>query len=489
MLGRSRSRKKKIMGCTVLNLLRHRMEWSAFVRVLAVGAVAVGVVVPLAEAKAAGQVARYDRSHTYGDFDGDGLLDRALGYPRANDDRGTVVVVYGSGEVAEFNRDSYGIVGTADVDDFFGDSISAGDFDNDGYDDLVVGVPGDDVWYGTVEDYAGSIHVIYGTQAGLGQVGDQLIDRSSSGIEGNPVYNDRFGAAVAVGDFNCDNYEDVAIGVPWDDAESGRYNDGSINVIYGTSNGLTSVDDFFHQGTANVSGNSESADEFGSALAVGNFNGTTCDDLAVGAAGENNDGGYVVFFYGAISWSTNFTYSYNSGLTQNTGGTWDTLESYDVFGAQMWAFDDNGDAYDDLMVSVPGETCDDGREGGYHLFRGHSAGFVTGGDVNGYDYLTCMDWHDVVIEDVIDEYRRCVDFAEPGCGEALTSNFQALNRGVDAEYTAACEVGFEVALDACEHWFEDPVNCDVGLCIASALELSAISHGCQREGDVLTHAY
>ena len=155
-----------------------------------------------------------------------------------------------------------------------------------------------------------SIHVIYGTQAGLGQVGDQLIDRSSSGIEGNPVYNDRFGAAVAVGDFNCDNYEDVAIGVPWDDAESGRYNDGSINVIYGTSNGLTSVDDFFHQGTANVSGNSESADQFGSALAVGNFNGTTCDDLAVGAAGENNDGGYVVFFYGAISWSTNFTYSY-----------------------------------------------------------------------------------------------------------------------------------------------------------------------------------
>ena len=100
-----------------------------------------------------------------------------------------------------------------------------------------------------------------------------------------------------------------------------------------------------------------------------------------------------------------------------------------------------------------------------------------------------MDWDDVVVQDAIDEYRRCVDFAEPGCGEALTSDFQALDRWNDVEYATACEVGFELALDACEHWVTDPVNCDVDLCIASALELSAISHGCEREGDVLTHAY
>ncbi len=467
-------------------LLRH----GARSRVAAVMVAVAAAAVPLGNAGAAGQVAEYGRSHTYGDFDGDGALDRAFGYPEANDGRGSVVVVYGSGEVVEFNRESYGILDPAEVDDYFGDSLSAGDIDNDGYDELVVGVPGDDVWYGTVRVDAGSIHVIYGSSAGLDHVGDQIIDRYSSGVDGDPAAHDRFGEAVAVGDFNCDGHGDVAIGVPWDDAQSGRTNDGSINVLYGTSSGLSSAQDFYHQGSANVSGSPESHDEFGSSLAVGNFNGTTCDDLAVGVVGENNDGGYVVFFYGAISWSTNFSFSYNSGLSQNTTDTHDSLESHDAFGAQMWAFDDNGDAYDDLMVAAPGETCDDGREGGYHLFRGHAAGVVTDLALNNtYDYLVCMDWHDVAIDDVTEEYRRCVDFAEPGCGESLTADFQALDRGTDAEYTAACEVGFELALDACEHWVTDPVNCDVDLCIASALELSAISHGCQREGDVLTHGY
>ena len=316
-------------------------------------AAVLAVAAPLGDAGAAGQVARYDRSHTYGDFDGDGLMDRAFGYPGANDDRGTVVVVYGNGEVVEFNRDSYGIMGTADADDFFGDSVSAGDLDNDGYDDLVVGVPGDDIWYGNVQDYAGSIHVIYGTSGGLRHVGDQVMDRYSSGIDGNPVYNDRFGEAVAVGDFNCDNYEDVAIGVPWDDAQSGRTNDGSINVIYGTSSGLSSADDFFHQGTPNVSGAPETNDEFGSSLAVGNFNGTTCDDLAVGVVGENNDGGYVVFFYGSSSLFSNFSFANQTGLSQNTSGTVDDpLESHDAFGAQMWAFNDNNDAYDLSLIHI-----------------------------------------------------------------------------------------------------------------------------------------
>lgn len=474
------------MKRTLSNLL----WWHAVRRRAATAVVAIAsAVAPLGNAGAAGQVAEYGRSQTYGDFDGDGALDRAFGYPRANDDRGTVVVVYGDGEVAEFNRGTPYIFDTAEVDDYFGDSLSAGDIDNDGYDDLVVGVPGDDVWYGAARVDAGSIHVIYGSSTGLTGVGDQVIDRDSSGIDGSPVANDRFGEAVAVADFNCDGREDVAVGVPWDDAQSGRTNDGSINVIYGTSSGLSSVQDFYHQGSPSVSGSPETNDEFGSSLAVGNFNGTTCDDLAVGVVGENTDGGYVVFFYGAIHWATNFSFANQTGLSQNTMYAEDGLESHDAFGAQMWAFDDNGDAYDDLMVAVPGETCTNGRDGGYHLFRGDSAGFVTGGDLNGYDYLVCMDWDDIVIQDIMDEYRRCVDFAEPGCGEALTADFQSLSRGTDAEYTAACEVGFELALDACEHWVTDPVNCDVDLCIASALELSAISHGCQREGDVLTHAY
>ena len=253
--------------------------------------------------RAAGQVYRGDRSHTYGDFDGDGLVDRAFGYPRAHGNQGSTVIVYGNGEIQELNRDSPGILDVPGFD-YFGDSVSAGDIDGDGYDDLVVGVPRDDITVlgvGGSVNYvdAGSIHVIYGSAAGLTGTGDQIVDRVSDGLDATVAAHDRFGASVVVGDFNCDGREDVAVGVPLDDAHTGRINDGSIHIIYGTPSGLSSVDDFLHQGTPNVSGAPENNDEFGASLAVGDFDGDSCVDLAVGVLGENTDGGYVVFFYGA----------------------------------------------------------------------------------------------------------------------------------------------------------------------------------------------
>ena len=313
-------------------------------------AVALFSDVPDATA-AAGQVQRLGRSHTFGDFDGDGLLDRAFGFPHVNEGRGSTVIVYGSGEIVELNRASQEILEPAYPDDYFGDSLSAGDIDHDGFDDLVVGVPGDDVTYlGTWLEDAGSIHVIYGSATGLTNIGDQVIDRISDGLNANPAAYDRLGESVAVADFNCDLHEDVAVGVPLDDAQSGRSNDGSIHVIYGTPGGLTSVDDFYHQGTANVSGAPESNDEFGASLAVGNFNGDVdgCMDLAVGVVGENNDGGYLVFFYGNAFYD--FSFANQTGVSQDI--TSDPLEAFDAFGAQMWALNDNNDSYDDLMVAV-----------------------------------------------------------------------------------------------------------------------------------------
>ncbi len=447
---------------------------------------------------AAGLVDHQQRSHTYGDFDGDGLLDRAFGFPEAHGQRGSVVVVYGSGAIEEINRGIGGFMGTHDPGDHFGDSVAAGDIDGDGYEDLVVGVPGDDITtFGlggpiTVVR-AGSIHVIYGDDDGLTTIGDQIIDRGSDGLDATAAAYDRFGESVAVGDFNCDTREDVAVGVPYDDAQSGRSNDGAIHVIYGTSSGLTSADDFYHQGTTNVSGAPETNDEFGASLAVGNFNGDqsnaghACMDLAVGIVGENNDGGFLVFFYG--NQFADFVFGNGQGLSQNTDWAFDDVEAFDAFGAQLWTFNDNNDAYDDLMVGVPGEVCDNGRVEGYHAFRGHSAGFVTSGDLNNtYDPLVCMDWDESEVQVAMDAYRSCMDFREPDCGQGLTSDFLAFDRGTDVERITACEAGLEFALDACEHWISDPI-CDVELCIAAAHELSSIALGCEHEGDVLTDDY
>jgi len=69
----------------------------------------------------------------------------------------------------------------AECGDEFGTSVAAGDINDDGYDDLVIGVPGDKV--GTASG-AGSIHIMYGSSAGLTATNDQL-------ISGQPVLSAR----------------------------------------------------------------------------------------------------------------------------------------------------------------------------------------------------------------------------------------------------------------------------------------------------------
>ena len=153
----------------------------------------------------------------------------------------------------------------------------------------------------------------------------------------------------------------------------------------------------------------------------------------------------------------------------------------------MWAFDDNGDNYDDLMVAAPGEVCNASMTGGYHQFRGHPDGIVDNKLLNNpVDLLECMGWTSFSFLSASGAYARCMEFADPDCGPALTSDFESMSQTPEAKHVAACEVGIEFALDACEHWISDPV-CDVDLCITSALELSNIADGCHNEGDVLTH--
>ena len=83
-----------------------------------------------------------------------------------------------------------------------------GDFNDDGYDDLAVGVPYEDV--GAIAN-AGAVNVIYGSPNGLTPAGDQLWHQDSPGILGRAEANDRFGAALAAGDFNGDGLTDFMI--------------------------------------------------------------------------------------------------------------------------------------------------------------------------------------------------------------------------------------------------------------------------------------
>ena len=105
-------------------------------------------------------------------------------------------------------------------------------------------------------------------------------------IVGGSEPSDLFGAAITLGDFNGDGFLDTAIGVPGEDV-AGVINAGAVNVIYGSASGLTGgvtqiENELWHQNSPLVPDAIETNDQFGKAVAAGDFNGDGIDDLAIG---------------------------------------------------------------------------------------------------------------------------------------------------------------------------------------------------------------
>jgi len=253
---------------------------------------------------------------TAGDFNNDGFSDLAVSAPRdtttADDsgaDAGLVTIV--NGWVFGVNNDQVKIFSQANLNanlesgDRFGFSLANGDFDNDGFDDLAIGVPSEDLEFtnGTIED-AGVIHVVPGSNGGLTNNGSKLFSQDTNGIAGSPESGDAFGYSLASGDFDNDGFADVVVGVPFEDIEANNAIDaGAVNIIRGSNSGLTTQgDQIVHQQNPGIMGMAENQDRFGEALASGNLNATDNGhpDLVVRVSGEDlgsSELGAVQLFY------------------------------------------------------------------------------------------------------------------------------------------------------------------------------------------------
>jgi FG-GAP repeat protein len=135
------------------------------------------------------------------------------------------------------------IPGAAAELDRFGASIAAGDVTGDGYDDVLVGAPGDDP--GGKRD-AGATVLLRGSAKGLTGAKSQAVTQSTAGVPGAAEKEDFFGAAVAVLNLDGTKRLDAVITAPNETVGGDTKGEpsGSVTTMRGVAGGLNGGTEF-----------------------------------------------------------------------------------------------------------------------------------------------------------------------------------------------------------------------------------------------------
>ncbi|GAG07783.1 unnamed protein product, partial [marine sediment metagenome] len=204
-----------------------------------------------------------------GDVNGDGYDDVIVGakmYDNGQTNEGRAFVYHGGALGLSTNPDW---TAESDQEDAqFGTSVgTAGDVDNDGNADVIVGAP----QFSNPMSYEGRAYVYHGSSSGLSSSPNWTAESDQEGAY--------FGISVGTAGYvNDDVYADVIVGAyAFDGKEEVEVNEGQVFVYHGSSSGLSSSADW------TADSNQANAYFGGSVGTAGDVNGDGYDEVIVGA--------------------------------------------------------------------------------------------------------------------------------------------------------------------------------------------------------------
>jgi hypothetical protein len=226
------------------------------------------------------------------DFNNDGYADLAVAAAHESignlENAGAVHIILGSSSGLTATGDQFWHLNVNNTPNqavgytYFGDYLATGEFNNDDYYDLIIGVP-----MMTIDgtNGAGAVYYFPGCANGLTASGSQEWTAGSDGIDNGILYTGYFGSTLLVGDFNNipgDGLNDLAIGYKYATV-NGQSKAGAVYVLYGTSSTGFRSDRIcsYHRYTLGVPGVPTSNDNFGKYLKSGQYDSQDYEDILV----------------------------------------------------------------------------------------------------------------------------------------------------------------------------------------------------------------